>query len=264
MNSTLFHQSWIGGVRVESTFPPAGGKRADPVIFVHGGCHGSWVFQNYLHFFAESGWECHALNWFNHNGSRSLPPERFIMRGITDIKEEIALVASTLSAPPIVIAHSMGGMAAQKFAEENELRALVLLAPVVSIEAEVDSIDLAIEHGQAWSVPPFDVAQRLFFYGLEGEQVKHFYSLLCSESPTCVYEATRFTISVNYQSINCPIFALGGEHDLLIPPGYVRALAHLSGADFQIVLGRGHNLLLEPKWKETAGMIRDWLIENCL
>jgi hypothetical protein len=45
MNNALFHQSWIGGVRVESTFPQAGGKKADPVMFVHGGCHGSWVFQ---------------------------------------------------------------------------------------------------------------------------------------------------------------------------------------------------------------------------
>jgi pimeloyl-ACP methyl ester carboxylesterase len=53
-----------------------------------------------------------------------LPSERFIVPGITDIKEEIALVASTLSAPPIVIAHSMGGMAAQKFAEENDLRVI--------------------------------------------------------------------------------------------------------------------------------------------
>jgi pimeloyl-ACP methyl ester carboxylesterase len=264
MNNTLFQHSWIGGVRVENTFPQAGEKKAHPVIFVHGGCHGSWVFQNYLHFFAESGWESHALNWFNHNGSRSLPPEYFVVRGLTDIKEEIALVASTLSAPPIVIAHSMGGMAAQKFAEENDLRALVLLAPVVSIETEVDSIDLAVEHGQVWPVPPFDVARQLFFDGLDDEQAKHFYSLLCSESPKCVYEATRFTISVNYKSIHCPIFALGAEHDRLVPPDYVRALANLSGADFHVVPGRGHNLLLEPKWKETAGMIRDWLSENCL
>jgi pimeloyl-ACP methyl ester carboxylesterase len=140
-NGTLLRESWIEGVRVESIFPQGGEKRADPIILVHGGCHGSWAFQNYLPFFAESGWESHALNWFNHNGSLSLPPERFAERGIADIKEEIALVASTLSAPPIVIAHSMGGMVAQKFAEENDLRALVLLAPVVSIEAEADPID---------------------------------------------------------------------------------------------------------------------------
>ena len=59
-------------------------------------------------------WDGHALNWFNHNESQSLPLERFVARGIADVKEEIALVASTLNVPPVVIAHSMGGMAVQK------------------------------------------------------------------------------------------------------------------------------------------------------
>ena len=261
--NTPFHQSWAGGVRIESAFPHTAGKKVDPIIFIHGGCHGSWVFQNYLSFFAESGWESHALNWFNHNGSQSLSPERFIVRGIEDIKEEIALVVSTLGVAPIVVAHSMGGMAAQKFAEENDLRALVLIAPVVPIEAGVDSINLAIEEGQVWPVPPFDVARRLYFDGLDDGQSEYFYSLLCSESPRCVYEATRFTVSVNYKNIKCPILALGAEHDLLVPPGYVRALAQLSGADFRLVLRRGHNLLLEPNWRSTAGTIRDWLTRNC-
>jgi pimeloyl-ACP methyl ester carboxylesterase len=259
-----FHQSRIGGVRVESAFPQFAGRRADPIILIHGGCHGSWVFRNYLGFFAESGWESHALNWFNHKGSQSLSPERFIVRGIEDIKEEIGLVVSTLRVPPILVAHSMGAMAAQKYAEANEVRALVLMAPVVSSEAGVDPIGLAIEEGRVWPVPPFEIARQLFFHGLDNDQSEYFYSLLCSESPRCVYEATRFTVSVNYANIRCPILALGAEHDLLVPPGYVRALAELSGADFRFVPGRGHNLLLEPKWRATACMIRDWLADNCV
>jgi len=263
MKSISFHQSWVGGVHFESAFPQGVERKTHPIIFVHGGCHGSWAFQNYLNFFASSGWEGHALNWFNHNESQSLPLERFVARGIADVKEEIALVASTLNVPPVVVGHSMGGMAAQKFAEENNLRALVLIAPVVPVEAGVDSIDLAIEAGQVWLVPPFDVARQLFFSGLDDEQAKHFYSLLCPESPRCVYEATRFTVSVDYKNIDCPIFALGAEQDFLVPPSYVRALADLSGADLHLVAGRGHNLLLEPKWRETAGLISEWLTEKC-
>jgi pimeloyl-ACP methyl ester carboxylesterase len=156
----------------------------------------------------------------------------------------------------------MGGMAAQKFAEENNLRALVLIAPVVPVEAGVDSIDLAIEPEQLWPAPPFDVTRQLFFQGLDDEQAKSFYSLLCPESPRCVHEATRFTVSVDCKRIDCPIFALGAEQDFLVPPSYVRALADLSGADFHVVAGRGHNLLLEPKWRETASLISEWLAEK--
>jgi pimeloyl-ACP methyl ester carboxylesterase len=156
----------------------------------------------------------------------------------------------------------MGGMAAQKFAEENTLCALVLLAPVVSVEAGVNSIDLPARADQAWLAPPFDMARRLFFDGMDDEQAQRFNTLLCPESPRCVYEATRFTISVNYKKIDCPMLAFGAEHDLLVPADYVKALADLSGAAFRFVRGRSHNLLLEPDWRETANTIRDWLTEN--
>ena len=132
-------------MHVESAFPQGAERKVHPIIFVHGGCHGSWAFENYLSFFSSSGWESHALNWFNHNQSQSLPLERFVARGIADVKEEIALVASSLNAPPVVIAQGMGGIAAQKYAEENNVRALVLIAPVMPVEAGVDPIDLAIE-----------------------------------------------------------------------------------------------------------------------
>jgi hypothetical protein len=49
-----------------------------------------------------------------------------------------------------------------------------------------------------------------------------------------------------------------------VPPGYVRLLADLSEADLHLVGGRGHDLLLEPKWRETAGLIGEWLTEKCL
>jgi hypothetical protein len=49
--NTPIHQSWTGDVRVESAFQQVAGKKADPIIFIHGGYHGSWVFQNYLSFF---------------------------------------------------------------------------------------------------------------------------------------------------------------------------------------------------------------------
>jgi hypothetical protein len=35
--NTSFHQSWTGGVRVESAFPQTVGEKVAPIIFIHGG-----------------------------------------------------------------------------------------------------------------------------------------------------------------------------------------------------------------------------------
>lgn len=258
----LFGENYYSGVHVESAFPSILKRKAHPIIFVHGGCHGSWAFENYQPFFARHGWENHALNWFNHNGSRCIPTAQFITRGLSDIKAEISLVASTLELPPIIIAHSMGSMAAQKFAEENEVSALVLLAPVVSVEANVKTIELPVEAERPWGPPPFDVAKHLFFDGMEDVNAQLLYSRLCPESPRCVLEATRFTVSVKYNSIDWPILVFGAEYDSLVPASYVKALADLSGAQFHFVSGRGHNLLFEPGWKEMAIAILEWLLQN--
>lgn len=260
--NVLFSERHYEGVRVESALPSGTQRRPHPVIFVHGGCQGSWAFENYRLFFARHGWENHALNWFNHNGSRCIPPEQFIARGLSDLKEEIALVASALGSRPIVIAHSMGGMAALKFAEENEVSALVLLAPVVSVEAEAETVELPVEPGRPWDPPPFDVAKHLFFDGMEDVEAQRLYLRLCPESPMCVFEATRFTVSVNYSNIHCPILAFGAEYDPLVPARYVKALAGLSGAQFRLLPGKGHNLLLESGWKETAAAILGWLLQS--
>jgi Alpha/beta hydrolase family len=104
----------VHGVRVERFMPltPVQGWR--PIVFVHGGCHGSWSWVHFLPYFAQAGWDCHALNWFGHNGSAPHPEVGLLQRGIADVTEEIAHVAGQFDEPPVIVAHSMGALAAQK------------------------------------------------------------------------------------------------------------------------------------------------------
>ena len=90
MNQTEYR---VHGVHVERFMPltPVQGPR--PIVFVHGGCHGSWSWVHFLPYFAQAGWDCHALNWFGHNGSAPHPEVGLLQRGIADVTEEIAHVA---------------------------------------------------------------------------------------------------------------------------------------------------------------------------
>src|SRR5260221_7618732 len=55
----------------------------------------SWSWVNFLPYFAQAGWDCHALNWFGHNGSAPHPEVGLLQRGIADVVEEIAHVAAS-------------------------------------------------------------------------------------------------------------------------------------------------------------------------
>src|SRR5467141_3479049 len=85
---------------------PVQGRR--PIVFVHGGCHGSWSWVHFPPYFAQAGWDCHALNWFGHNGSAPHPEVGLLQRGIADVTEEIAHVAGQFEESPVIVAHSMG------------------------------------------------------------------------------------------------------------------------------------------------------------
>lgn len=253
----------VGGLRVEHAAPDGKPARQRPLIFVHGGCGGSWTWTYFLPFFAEAGWDCHALNWYDHGGSDPHPTVPLISRGIADVTEEIALVARQFGTPPILIGHSMGGMAVQKYAESHEVSALVLVTPVVPAPVAGDPIELPVDMERPWNPPPFPMARELFFQGSSDEDAEQYYALMCRESPRCVYEATRWTVPIDKVTVSGPILVVAGAIDILTPPSTGRALADYYAADYRCLLGRGHNVPLEPRWRETAGMIGRWLVANC-
>jgi pimeloyl-ACP methyl ester carboxylesterase len=247
----------IDGVRIESVY--ASKPDADDLVLIHGGCHGSWVFEKFMPFMAGAGWNSHAINWYGHNGSAPIDASLALKRGIADVATEIRHAASLFAKPPILLGHSMGGLAALKYAENNPVRALVLLAPVVPIQAGAGAVPLPVDENVMWGPPPFEVARELFFLGLSEHEAQNYYRRLCAESPRAVLEATRFTVSVETSRITCPVLAFGGTNDRLVPASAVESMAKLYGADYRLLEDRGHGLTLEPRWAETGAVIRDWL-----
>jgi pimeloyl-ACP methyl ester carboxylesterase len=153
----------------------------------------------------------------------------------------------------------MGALAAQKYAECHPVSALVLLTPVVPTEVGGDVIDLPIDPNQPWVPPPFEIARDLWFQGLEEDEARTYFEKLCPESPKAVYEATRWTVPIDRVKVSGPILVVSSELDHLTPPAIGRSLATFYGADYRYLRGRGHNVLLEPNWRETASMVAAWL-----
>lgn len=252
----------IDGIRVERfTTAPKDAAQRPPLICVHGGCHASWSWQEHAAVYAAAGYEVHALNWRGRGGSAAINDDSFVKMSIADVVDDIDKVARCFDTPPVLIAHSMGGLAAQLYASAHEVGALVLLTPVVPSNVGATPHELPIGDMDApWGPPPPDVARQMFFQGLDDMQAAHFYALLVPESPLRVYEATRWSLAVDATKLTAPILIVSGALDILTPPETGAALAALYGATYQLEPAHGHNVLLGEGARRIAEDVIAWVV----
>lgn len=248
------------GIRVERYQPiKTSDRNGGTIVLVHGGTQASWAWEHFAPILAQAGYDVHALNWAGRGGSAVLTDEALIRMSIRDVVRDIDKVMSHIGGNPVLIGHSMGGMACQLYAAEHPVRALVLLAPVVPREAKPEPVEIPIDLDRLWSPPTRDVAKTLFFDGLEPEDCDRYLGLICPESPLRCFEATRFTLSLDTDRISVPVMIVSGGKDALTPALTGEALSRLYGATFRTLPEAGHNLLLGKRAVQVSGIVLPWL-----
>ena len=140
------------------------------------------------------------------------------------------------------------------YAQTHRVSKLVLFTPVVPTEVRADPILVPVDFSMPF--PRFTEAQaKVFFWpALPDHQAAMYHSLLVAESPTAVFEATRWTIGVDLSRIDAPTLVFGAQLDALAPPADVQRLAQMMGAQFVFNANIGHSdtLLKAPEWVQNA------------
>lgn len=251
--------SVIDGVAL-TDFRPAEESSRTPLIFVHGGLHGSWQWDSTQRWFADAGRRSISLDWFAHGGSRQLDASEWLRRSILDVREEIGVAVAQCASPPILIGHSMGGLASLAYAATHPSRiaGLVLLAPVVPERFAGAPVELPIDVDQPWGPPPLDITAHLFFDGAPAAEHEAIYAQLQPESPTAVWEATRWTATVDVDAITVPVLVITGDKDELTPVDIVSSLAEGIGAELVTLSGVGHGLSFDQSWIDQCARIDSW------
>ncbi len=113
------------GIYVE-THQPERRSRKPPLLLVHGALTGSWLWAGFAAYFAERGWEAHAMNLRGHYTSDLADLETTSMH---DYADDIGIAVRQLGRPPVVIGWGIGALTALLYAAQHPVLGLVLLAP---------------------------------------------------------------------------------------------------------------------------------------
>jgi pimeloyl-ACP methyl ester carboxylesterase len=240
-----------------------------PLLFVHGAWHGAWCWhEHFVPYFTDAGYTVHAPDLPGHGANQSGKALRWLR--VRDYVAEIARVAAALPAPPVIIGHSMGGFVVQKYLEKHPAAAAVLLASIpprgvldtvlrivrrhplrflkanatLSLYPLVDDPALARELFFSPSMPEADVQR--YFAKLQDESYSAFLDMLLFDRP-------------QPERVRVPVLVLGAENDTIFHTYEVEATARAYHTSAKIFPGMAHNVLLEPRWRDVAGTILEWL-----
>lgn len=260
MNETLT----MHGLTVRVAHARVGSR--PPLLLVHGMFGGAWYWERYQQFFAARGYPSYALDLRGHHGSRPVPDIGHV--GVRDYVDDALAVARTLGRP-IVIGHSMGGLVAQRLAEEDAVIAAVMLCSAPPRWIPPLSIPLA---SRIWRYVPQILLSKpllpgradadfLMFNRTPAIEREQFYPLLVPESGRAGLELSIGAVAVNASRIRCPMLSVAGEDDHFVVPRVGRSLSKKYRCRLMTFPGHAHSIMTEPGWERPATEIAEWIEE---
>jgi pimeloyl-ACP methyl ester carboxylesterase len=239
-----------------------------PLLFVHGAYHAAWCWnENFLDFFAASGFRAVALSLRGHGASTV--SKHLNACSLADYVADVSAVVDKLGSVPVLIGHSMGCFVIQRYLETRDAPGAILMAPATPQGLRRSVLHMFRNH-------PWIFLRSMTF----GDPVELVNSpalarefMFCAHTPESIVEScarrmepesarigkdTMFG-AFNADKVTTPLLVLGAEDDGSRVDGDVAAVAHTYGTTAELFPTMGHNMMLEPGWPKVADTICEWL-----
>lgn len=242
---------------------------APPILFIPGALTGEWIWQgNFPEYLKAKGYPVHTFSFPGH-GASFIQRNRF---GLQDYIQSCVDKISSMPTPPIVIAHSLGGLVAQYAATRVKVQALILLSPVPATGMSNAILQLAKKSPLSvlkfasvlidgriarFASAPLGVysdtcspeQRKLVTHQLKGESLPVALSLLAPHK-------------IDKQSLSTDrILFIGATGDHIIPASEVQKSADALGCQAIIYEGMSHTFQIEKDWPKIAQDMLDWLMK---
>jgi len=247
------------------------------IVMIHGMWGGDWCWDQYRLFFENKGYHCVTPNLRYHElGPNDAPDPRLGTVSLLDYADDLEKQIRKLTAPIILMGHSMGGLLAQILASRDLAAAVVLLAPAAPYGtmgltySVIRSFWSILTTWKYWRKPvrqTFKEASYSTLGVLPTELKKEEYDKLGYESGRVVLEIGLWPLDaakaskVDESKVTCPVLVVAGVEDKITPASVIRKIAnkYKEMAVYKEFEHHGHAVLVEPGWEEIAGYASVWL-----
>jgi len=189
-----------------------------------------------------------------------------------DYVEDIRSVVEGLRGKVVVIGHSMGGVLVERFIQNHQVYAAVLITPpplegasasfnrLSKNISRIDLLKFVLMKNPFVLVKNPKVSKLMFFTEeMSDEDYKVHYNRLGKESYAVIMEILKPFIKGYLNPLKVPILLIGAYKDGFFTPDEINATADQYGVQ-PVFFEGGHDLMLETSWNKVAESIEKWLV----
>jgi alpha-beta hydrolase superfamily lysophospholipase len=185
----------------------------------------------------------------------------------------VANAVHQLPSPPILIGHSMGGFIIQKYLENNNVPAAVLLSSPSPTGLLPTAIRTARRQPWAFAkvnltlslrpliATPQLVGEAFFSNDLPDEQLLEYWKQTQDDSYMAFLDMVALDLP-KPEKVKTPLLVLGAARDNMIGLHEIEATARAYHTKAEIIPDVAHNSMLELRWQSVADRILVWLNEG--
>jgi pimeloyl-ACP methyl ester carboxylesterase len=251
-------------------------KKSKSIILIHGNFVNSASWAKWKKRYEQKGYTVYTPDNPGHEGTpadlRNQVHPALTKTGFIDVVDNIIRLINSLPEKPLVIGHSMAGMAAMKLLEMGKVAAAVSIdgAPPKNVFPPLATLKSVLPAFGFLSSKDYYMGSRewynkCFFNTLPAEERGNaFESFAVPES----FKVSRELVLNSFSNIDFgkphePILFIGGGSDNIFPPSLTTTLAHKykdkkSHVDLKIFQGKSHFICGETGWEMVADYILEW------
>ncbi|MEL6674386.1 MAG: alpha/beta hydrolase [Bacteroidota bacterium] len=251
-------------------------EKSKHIVLIHGNFVNNHAWAEWKTYYEAQGYIVHTPSNPGHEGvpadlRQNIHPD-LAATGIIEVVDNLSRFIDTLPEKPLIIGHSMGGLAVMKLIEMGKAVAGVSVhgVPPKNIMAPPQTVKTVWPAFGFFSFKKTWLGSRKWFN-------KAFFNTLPERDRAAAYDAfavpESFKINtsilfngfgkVDFSQPHEPLLFLGGGSDHIFPASLAEKIAGSythphSRVDVNIFPGRSHFTCGEPGWEKVADYILDW------
>ncbi len=250
------------------------------IVFIHGLFQNPLGWTEWKKYFEANGYTCYTPAYPYHEGNpadlrKNIDPK---LGSLTfgQVIDSLAAFIDRLPEKPILIGHSMGGLAVQKLIEMNKGVAGICIdaAPpkgIFSFKWSFLKANLPTVNpfkGNSVCSPTVKWFHYAFCNTMTMEQTAIEYNkFVVPESRNIPRSSTKKDGHIDFKKPHQPLLFIAGEKDHIIPSSLNKKNFNAykdvnSKKEFKEFPGRTHYICGQENWQEVAGYILDWVKKN--